>query len=101
MKRSTSGIIFFTIIILLIVIAGFSFFDIVWSFPGNFDFIKNLPTPDIPIGSIPFMIIVLVGTGIFISIKLGFPQLRYLWHGIKVTMGKYDDPNDEGDLNHF
>ena len=101
MKRSTLGIIFFTIIILVIVIAGFSFFDIVWSFPGNFDFIKNLPNPDIPIGSIPFMIIVLVGTGIFISIKLGFPQLRYFWHGVKVTMGKYDDPNDEGDLNHF
>jgi AGCS family alanine or glycine:cation symporter len=101
MKRSTIGIAFFIIIFLVIVFAGFSFFDTVWTFPGNFEFIKNLPTPEIPLGSIPFMIIVLVGTGIFISIKLGFPQLRYFWHGIKVTMGKYDNPNDEGDLNHF
>ena len=101
MKRSKLGIIIFIIIILVIIFAGFSFFDTVWSFPGNFDFIKNLPTPDIPIGSIPLMIIVLVGTGIFVTLKLWFPQLRYFWHGIKVTMGKYDDPNDEGDLNHF
>ena len=101
MKRSKLGIIIFIIIILVIIFAGFSFFDTVWSFPGNFDFIKNIPTPEIPIGSIPLMIIVLVGTGIFVTLKLWFPQLRYFWHGIKVTMGKYDDPNDEGDLNHF
>jgi len=42
-----------------------------------------------------------VGTGIFITFKLGFPQLRYLWHGIKVTRGIYDNPEDAGDLNHF
>jgi AGCS family alanine or glycine:cation symporter len=101
MKRSTFGILIFIIIILIIIFAGFSIFDVVWSFPGNFDFIKNFPTPDIPIGSITLMIIVLVGTGIFVTLKLFFPQLRYFWHGIKVTMGKYDDPNDEGDLNHF
>jgi len=101
MKRSTIGTVFFIIIFLVIVFAGFTIFDIVWSFPGNFDFIKNLPTPEIPLGSIPFMVIILVGTGIFITIKLGFPQLRHFWHGVKVTMGKYDDPNDEGDLNHF
>lgn len=101
MKRSTLGIIFFIIIIIVIVFAGFTFFDTVWSFPGNYDFIKNFPSPEIPLGSIPFMVIVLVGTGIFITIKLGFPQLRHFWHGVKVTMGKYDNPDDEGDLNHF
>jgi AGCS family alanine or glycine:cation symporter len=100
-KRSTLGILFFIVIILVIIFAGFTFFDTVWLFPGNFDFIKNLPTPEIPLGSIPLMIIILVGTGIFITIKLSFPQLRYFWHGIKVTMGKYDNPDDEGDLNHF
>ncbi len=40
-------------------------------------------------------------TGVFVTIKLGFPQIRYFWHGVKVTAGIYDDPNDEGDLNHF
>ena len=101
MKRSTAGIITFLLIISLLVIGGVSLFESVWSFPGNFDFIKNLPSIDLPIGSIPFIVIALVGTGIFVTLKLGFPQLRYFWHGVKVTMGKYDDPNDEGDLNHF
>ena len=101
MKRSTAGIITFLLIISLLVIGGVSLFESVWSFPGNFDFIKNLPSIDLPIGSIPFMVIALVGTGIFVTLKLGFPQLKYFWHGVKVTLGKYDDPKDEGDLNHF
>ena len=88
MKRSTAGIITFLLIISLLVIGGLSLFESVWSFPGNFDFIKNLPSIDLPIGSIPFMVITLVGTGIFVTLKLGFPQLRYFWHGVKVTMGK-------------
>ena len=85
MKKSTAGIVSFAIIIVILIIGGVAFFESVWTFPGNFDFIKNLPTPDIPLGSIPFMIVVLVGTGIFITLLLGFPQLRHFWHGVKVT----------------
>ena len=51
--------------------------------------------------SVPLMVLALVGTGIYATIKLGFPQLKYLRHGIDVTRGIYDNPNDEGDLNHF
>lgn len=101
MKKSTSGIIFFCIILIVLIIGGVEFFDLVWSFPGNFEFFSKFPSPEFPIGSIPFMVIALVGTGIFVTIKLGFPQLRYIWHGIKVTRGVYDNPKDEGDLTHF
>jgi len=101
MKRPVAGIIAFILIFILLIIGGVHFFESVWSFPGNFDFFKTFPSADYPIGSIPFMVIALVGTGIFVTLRLGFPQLRYFWHGVKVTMGKYDDPNDEGDLNHF
>jgi AGCS family alanine or glycine:cation symporter len=101
MKRSTTSIFTFIIIVLIIIIGGVSFFDSVWSFPGNFEFLKNFPSKEYPIGSIPFMVIALVGTGIFITIKLGFPQLRYFKHGVKVTRGVYDNPKDKGDLNHF
>ncbi|MFC2133783.1 alanine/glycine:cation symporter family protein [Bacteroidota bacterium] len=101
MKKSIAGIIALSIIFLIVVFAGFEIFDVVWSFPGNFDIIGNFPSNDVPIGSIPLMIIVLLGTGIFVTIKLGFPQIRYFWHGIKVTTGLYDNPDDEGDLNHF
>ncbi|MEX0857493.1 MAG: sodium:alanine symporter family protein [Balneolaceae bacterium] len=47
------------------------------------------------------MIVVLLGFGIFITLRLGFVQIRRFTHGIKSVMGKYDDPDDEGDVNHF
>ncbi len=101
MKKSTAGIIAFSIIFLILLFWGMPFYDAVWSFPGNFEFFKNFPSESLPLSAIPIMIIALVGTGIFATIKLGFPQIRYFWHGVKVTRGIYDDPADEGDLNHF
>ncbi|MCZ7604422.1 MAG: alanine:cation symporter family protein [Melioribacteraceae bacterium] len=101
MKKSLAALVTYSIIFVILILWGVSFFETVWVFPGNFESIGNFPSKDIPIGSIPFMVIALLGTGIFVSIKLGFPQLRYIWHGIKVTAGIYDDPNDQGDLNHF
>lgn len=101
MKKAHAGLITLALILIIVIIGGVPLFDTVWSFPGNFDFIKNFPTSEIPIGSIPLMIVALLGTGIFISIKLGFPQIKKFWHGVKVTLGIYDDPDDEGDLNHF
>ncbi len=47
------------------------------------------------------MVLALVGTGVYVSIYLGFPQIKRFWHGVQITMGKFDDPEDEGDLNHF
>ncbi|MBN1300405.1 MAG: alanine:cation symporter family protein [Melioribacteraceae bacterium] len=101
MKKSIAGIITLFIIFLVVIIGGVPVFEYVWSFPGNFEIIKNFPSEEIPLGSIPLMIIALLGTGIFVTFKLAFPQLRKFWHGVKVTGGIYDDPEDEGDLNHF
>ena len=101
MKRATAGLITFAVIILVLIFGGVNFFEAVWSFPGNFEFFKNFPSKEYPIGTIPLMVIALLGTGIFVTIKLGFPQLRYFIHGIKVTKGDFDNPDDKGDLNHF
>ncbi len=101
MTKSTAGLIAFGIIFLILIIWGVGPYEAVWSFPGNFDWVKSFPSESLPLGAIPLMIIVLVGTGIYATIKLGFPQIRYLKHGINVTRGIYDDPKDEGDLNHF
>lgn len=101
MNRATAGLIAFGIIATILIILGIGPFEAVWSFPGNFDFIKNFPSEDLPLGAIPLMVLVLVGTGVFVTVKLGFPQIRHFWHGVKVTMGVYDDPQDAGDLNHF
>jgi len=87
MDRQKAGLIAFGIIIFIMYAFGLNTFDAVWSFPTQ--------------RAIPLMVIALVGTGIFATIRLGFPQIRYLRHGIEVTRGIYDNPDDEGDLNHF
>jgi len=51
--------------------------------------------------TIPFMVVLLLGTGVFLTLRLGFIQLRRLGHGFAVTMGKYDDPDEPGDVSHF
>ncbi|MEX2347820.1 MAG: sodium:alanine symporter family protein [Balneolaceae bacterium] len=59
--------------------------NLVWSTPEQF----------------PIMVVVLLGFGIFITLRLGFVQVRRFAHGIKSVMGIYDDPDDLGDVNHF
>ncbi len=59
--------------------------DLVWSTPSNF----------------PFMVVVLLSFGIFITLKLGFVQVRKFGHGILSVMGKFDHPDAVGDVNHF
>lgn len=50
---------------------------------------------------IPFVVIALLGTGVFLTLRLGFIQFRRLGHGFAVTSGKYDDPDEPGDVPHF
>jgi AGCS family alanine or glycine:cation symporter len=50
---------------------------------------------------IPWVVIALLGTGVFLTIRLGFLQLRKLGHGFGVTSGMYDDPSEPGDVSHF
>jgi AGCS family alanine or glycine:cation symporter len=50
---------------------------------------------------LPWLAVMLLGTGLFITLRLGFIQLRRVGHAIRVVQGKYDDPADEGDINHF
>lgn len=50
---------------------------------------------------IPWVAIALLGTGVFLTIRLGFLQLRKLGHGFAVTSGIYDDPEEPGDVSHF
>jgi alanine or glycine:cation symporter, AGCS family len=50
---------------------------------------------------IPLAVMMLLGTGLFLTLRLGMIQLRRLGHGFAVTSGKYDDPNEPGDVSHF
>lgn len=47
------------------------------------------------------LVIGLLGTGLFLTIRLGFVQFRRLGHGFAVATGRYDDPDEPGDVSHF
>ena len=51
--------------------------------------------------NIPFMVIILLGIGTYLTLRLGFVQVKRLGHGAAVATGRYDDPEDEGDVTHF
>ncbi len=50
---------------------------------------------------VPAMVVMLLGTGVFLTLRLGFINLRGFRHAINVVRGKYDDPEDPGDISHF
>lgn len=62
------------------------------------DFLTNLHQY---IGGSNWFILLLIGTGIFFTIYLKFPQIRYFRHAIRITRGKYDKADDIGDASHF
>ncbi|MEX0720483.1 MAG: alanine/glycine:cation symporter family protein [Balneolaceae bacterium] len=47
------------------------------------------------------LVILLVGGGLFFLISSGFTPFRFFFHAIDVVRGKYDNPDDPGDINHF
>jgi AGCS family alanine or glycine:cation symporter len=53
------------------------------------------------IGGAPWFVILLLGTGIFFTLYLRFPQFRYFRHSVDVVKGKYDHHLDIGDTSHF
>ena len=51
--------------------------------------------------TIPLVVIVLLGSGVYFTLRLGFVQLRRFGHGLAVATGRYDDPDEPGDVSHF
>ncbi len=49
----------------------------------------------------PIMIALLVGTGVYLTIRLRCVQVRYFRHGLKVIRGDFDDAGEAGDISHF
>ncbi|SHH63492.1 alanine/glycine:cation symporter family protein [Winogradskyella jejuensis] len=47
------------------------------------------------------LLIILIGGGLYLIIRSQFLPFRYLGHAIQVLRGKYDDPNDPGQITHF
>lgn len=49
----------------------------------------------------PITIILLVGTGLYVTIRLRFIQVRHFWHSIKCISGKFDESSEKGDISPF
>ena len=64
------------------------------------DWIINIG-PRIGGEQVAVIVILLLGTGVYLTIRTGFVQITRLGHGFGVTSGKYDDPDDPGDVSHF
>lgn len=53
------------------------------------------------LGSSAWFPFVLLGVGLFFTIYLRFPQLRFFTHAWTVLRGKYEKADDPGDTTHF
>lgn len=53
------------------------------------------------LGGHEWFVFFLIGTGLFFTIFLKFPQIRYFRHAIKIVSGKFDKKGDQGDTSHF
>jgi alanine or glycine:cation symporter, AGCS family len=49
----------------------------------------------------PFVVAWLLLGGIFLTLRMGFINIRAFKHAIDLTRGKYDDPSEQGELTHF
>jgi alanine or glycine:cation symporter, AGCS family len=49
----------------------------------------------------PPVLILIVGTGLFLSIRLGFMQFSNLPYALKLAFSKNQDKKSEGDISHF
>ena len=58
--------------------------DFLWEFPTNFGWYSSIPI----LGNISFAIILLLGSGIFFSFRIGFMQVTYFKKGIRTMTEK-------------
>ncbi len=58
--------------------------DFLWDFPTNFEWYAKIPL----LGNLSLAIIVLIGSGLFFSFKLGFVQVTHFRKGVKTLVEK-------------
>ena len=65
---------------------------------GLYNFLVSI---DGMLGGAPWFPFVLLGVGLFFTVYLKFPQIRFFKHAWLVVTGKYDKEGEEGDTTHF
>ncbi len=49
----------------------------------------------------PYMLVLIVGTGLFLTFRLAFLQFTHLGYALKLSFSKHQDNNAQGDISHF
>ncbi|MAP81484.1 MAG: sodium/alanine symporter [Aequorivita sp.] len=47
------------------------------------------------------LLIILIGGGLYLIVRIKFLPFRYLGHAISILRGKYDNKSDTGEISHF
>ena len=71
--------------------------DLFWDFPTNFEWYANIPV----IGNFSLAVILLLGSGLFFSCKLGFVQVRFFKRGLKILTRPSKDDTGVSPLASF
>lgn len=51
--------------------------------------------------TMPLILVVLILGGVFFTLRYGFVNVRMFGHCLQVIRGKYDRPDDQGEVSHF
>ena len=67
------------------------------------DFVADVVFVAVPFQgvNVPLIVLWLVAGAVFFTIYLRFINFRGFKHAIELVRGKYDDPNDPGEISHF
>ena len=55
----------------------------------------------VPLLEMPLVVVVLISGAIFFTLRFAFINIRGFLHAIEIVRGKYDDPNEPGEVSHF
>lgn len=50
---------------------------------------------------IPLILLILITGGVFFTLRYGFVHVRLFKHSVDCIRGRYDDPDDPGEISHF
>ena len=71
--------------------------NFLWDFPTNFEWYASIPV----LGQFSLSILLLVGIGIYFTLRTGFVQIRYFKAGIKLLTQKSTSKVGESQLTAF
>ncbi len=78
------------------------FFEPVVAVLGSVFFVDPFKLVGLDFGTdIPFIVIWLVFGAVFFTLKMNFINFRGFAHAIQLIQGKFDDPDDKGQVSHF